>query len=76
MEFSRVQYWSGYSFPSPEDLPNLGIEPRSPLLQAHSLPADPQGKPKNTGVGTLSLLQRIFPTQEWNQGIASEFFTN
>ena len=68
MEFSRVQYWSGYSFPS-GDLPNLGIEPRSPALQAHSLPADPQGKRKNTGVGSLSLLQWIFPTQEWNQGL-------
>ena len=44
-------------FPSPEDLPNPGIEPRSPALQADSLPAEPQGKPKNTGVGSLSLLQ-------------------
>ena len=34
-----------------------------------SLPAEPQGKPKNTGVGSLSLLQQIFPTQELNQGI-------
>ena len=38
-------------------------------LQANSLPAEPQGKPKNTGVGRLSLLQRIFPTQESNQGV-------
>ena len=56
-------------FPSPEDLPNPGIEPRSPALQANSLPAEPQGKPKNTGVGSLSLLQWIFPTQEWNLGL-------
>ena len=41
----------------------------SPTLQANSLPAEPQGKPKNTGVGSLSLLQRIFPTQELNQGL-------
>jgi len=34
-----------------------------------SLPAEPQGKPKNTGVGSLSLLQRIFPTQESNLGL-------
>jgi len=34
-----------------------------------SLPAEPQGKPKNTGVGSLSLLQLIFPTQELNQGL-------
>ena len=38
------------------DLPNPGIEPRSLVLQADSLPAEPQGKPKNIGVGSLSLL--------------------
>ena len=37
---------------------------RSPTLQGDSLPAEPQGKPKNTGVGSLSLLQQTFPTQE------------
>ena len=42
-------------FPSPGDLPNLGIEPWSPTLQADSLPAEPQGKCKNTGVGSLLL---------------------
>ena len=40
------------------------MEPRSPTLQADALPAEPQGKPKNTTVDNLSLLQRIFPTQE------------
>ena len=69
MGFSRQEYCSGLPFPSPEDLPNPGIEPRSPTLQADSLPAEPQGKPKNTGVGSLSLLQGIFPTQELNQGL-------
>ena len=58
----------GSQFPSPADLPNPGIEPRSPTLQADSLPAEPPGKPKNTEVGSLSLLQQIFPTQESNQG--------
>ena len=43
MEFSRPEYWSGSPFPSPGDLPNPGIEPRSPTLQADSLPAEPQG---------------------------------
>ena len=38
MEFSRQEYWSGLPFPSPGDLPNPGIEPGSPPLQAHSLP--------------------------------------
>ena len=42
--------------------PNPGIELRSPALQVDSLPAELQGKPKNTGVGSLSLLQWIFPT--------------
>ena len=51
-------------------LPNPGIEPRSPTLQADSLPVEPQGKPKKTGVGSLSLPQGIFLTQESNQGLA------
>ena len=45
MGFSRQEYWSGVPFPSPGDLPNTGTEPRSPALQANSLPAEPQGKP-------------------------------
>ena len=45
----------------PGNLPNPVIEPRSPTLQADSLPAEPQGKPKNTGVGSLFLLQGINP---------------
>ena len=45
MEFSRPEYWSGQPFPSPGDLPNPGTEPRSPVLQADSLPAEPPGKP-------------------------------
>ena len=46
-------------FPSPGDLPNPGIKPRPPALQGDSLPAEPQGKPKNPGVGSLSLLQQF-----------------
>ena len=42
MGFSKQEYWSGLPFPSPGDLPDPGIEPRSPALQADSLP---------TGVG-------------------------
>ena len=62
----QPEYWCGYPFPSPGDLPNPGIKARSPALQADSLPAEPQGKPTNIGVGCLSLLQWIFPTQESN----------
>jgi len=71
MEFFSQEYWNGLPFPSPWDLPNLGIKPRSPALQADSLPSESPGNPKNTGVGSLSLLQRIFPTQESNQGLLS-----
>ena len=45
MEFSRPEYWRGEPFPSPGYLPNPGIKPRSPALQADSLPAQPPGKP-------------------------------
>ena len=67
--FSRPEYWNREPFPSPGDLPNPRMEPRSPALQADSLPAEPPGKPKNTGMGRLSLLQGIFPTQGWNSGL-------
>jgi len=50
--------------PPPGDLPNPGIEPRSPTLQEDSLPSESTGKARNTGVGSLSLPQWIFPTQE------------
>ena len=45
MGFSRQEYWSGLPFPSPGDLPDPGIKPRSPALQTDSLPSDLQGKP-------------------------------
>ena len=44
MEFSRQEYWSGLSFPSPGDLPDPGINPRSPALQAVSLPSESPGE--------------------------------
>ena len=50
------------------DLPDPEIKPRSPTLQVDSLPSEPTGKPTNTEVSSLSLRQRIFPTQESNQG--------
>ena len=60
---------SGLPCPPPRDLPNPGITPRSPTLRTDSLPAEPAGKPKNTGVDSLSLLQGIFPTQRLNPGL-------
>ena len=44
MEFSKQQYWSRLPFPSPGDLPNPEIEPRSPTLQADAFPSEPPGK--------------------------------
>ena len=45
MGFSRQEYWSGLPFPSPGDLPDPGIEPESPAMQADTLPSAPSGKP-------------------------------
>ena len=70
----RILKW--VAFPSPGDLPNPGMESRSPTFQADSLLAQPQRKPKNTGVGNPSLLQQIFLNQESNCHVAGRFFTN
>ena len=61
MGFSWQEHWNGLPCPPPGDLPNPGIKPKSPTLQADALPSEPPGKPKNTGVGNLSLLQGNFP---------------
>ena len=47
VEFSRQEYWSGLPFPSPGDIPDPGVEPGSPALQADSLPSEPPMKPLN-----------------------------
>ena len=57
MGFFGQDYWSGLPFPSPGDLPDPGIEPRSPALQAESLQSEPPGKPQWNIVGG---------TSEWN----------
>ena len=66
--FSGQEYWSEVPCP-PGNLPNPGIEPRSSTLQVDSLLSEPPGKPRNTGLGSLSLLQGNFPTQESNWGL-------
>ena len=63
----RILEWVAFSFS--KDLPSPGIEPRSPAQWADYLPVELQGKPENTGVGSLSLLQWIFLTQELNWGL-------
>ena len=68
MGFSRQEYWTVLPFPSPGDLPNLGIKPRSLALQADSLPTEPQGKPSQKGVISLKrifqLIKKIFGIKE------------
>ena len=59
MEFSRQEYWSGWPFPSPGDLPDPGIEPRSPAMQVDSLPSEPPGKPKETQISPKTLEPKI-----------------
>ena len=51
MGFSRQEYWSGLPVPSPGDLPDPGIEPRSPALQADALNSEPPGKPTQRNGG-------------------------
>ena len=64
---ARILEWVASPFSRGSSQPK--IKPRSLTLQADSLPAEPQAKPKNTGVGSLSLLQQIFQTQKSNQGL-------
>ena len=56
MGFSRQECWSGLPFPSPGDLPDPGIEPGSPALQADTLPFEPPGKPIDKMVVSYSFL--------------------
>ena len=53
MGFSRQEYWSGLSCPPPGDLPKPAIEPRSPALQADSLPFEPPQKPIKKRLGVV-----------------------
>ena len=64
---ARILEWVAFAFSRGSSQP--WIEPRSPTLQVDSLPPEPQGKPRNTGMGSLSLLQQIFLTQESNRGL-------
>ena len=65
---ARILEWVP-SIPSSRDLPNPGIEHRSPAFQADSLPSEPREKPMHTGVDSLSLLQEISLTQKLNQSL-------
>ena len=62
MGFSRQEYWSGLPFPSPGDLPDPEIKPRSPALQADTLTSEPPGKPQDK---CYSLFCNFLPLYEW-----------
>ena len=63
MGFSRQECWSGLPFPSPGDLPNPGIKPRSPALQADALPSEPRGKPMTNLDSVLKTREITLPTK-------------
>ena len=63
MGFSRQECWSGLPFPSPGDLPNPGIEPRSPALRADALPSEPPGKPMTNLDNILKSRDITLPTK-------------
>ena len=60
--FSRQEYWSGLPFPSPGNLPDPGVEPRSPVLQVDSLPSDPPGKPLYSAAAAAAKSLQSCPT--------------
>ena len=66
MEFSRQEYWSGLPFSSPGDLPNPGIEPRFPALQADFLPRELPGKP---------LQNTLESPQDWHENEENGVFS-
>ena len=63
VEFSRQEYWSGLPFPSPENLPDLGIKPGSPALQADALPSEPPSNTKNHNICEPFLFNLAFHSQ-------------
>ena len=72
MEFSRPEYRSGLAILVSRGSSQPRDRTQVSQIAGDSIPADPQRKPANTGVGSLSLLQQIFPTQELNPGIEAD----
>ena len=69
---SQQEYWSGLPFPSAGDLPNPGIKPGSPALQAESFPSEPQGKPRHEPRHLKTKPQRCVNKQTGGNQKASE----
>ena len=75
MEFSRQEYWSRQPFASPGNLPDPGIEPRSPALQADSLPPEPQGRPTDIYKGGINFKSiHVVDSADWVNYIFTDFF--
>ena len=68
--FSRQEYWSGLPFPSPGNLPDPGIEPRSPALQADALTSEPPGK---LNMGDLGSIPRLGQSHEEGKGYPLQY---
>ena len=74
MESSRQEYWNGLPFPSAGDLPDPGIEPRSPTLQADSLRPEPPGKPaKDTSKKPVEW-EKLFINHIFDKGLLSKMY--
>ena len=70
IEFSRPEYWSGQPFPSSGNIPNPGIEPRFPTLQAESLPVEPQRKPLRILIARNYLID--FSSDQFSHSVVSD----
>ena len=65
MEFSRQEYCSGLPFPPPRDLPDPGIEPGTPTLQADALLSEPPGKPQTICIILAKTIKGAFLVVQW-----------
>ena len=74
MGFPRQEYWNGLPFPSPGDLSNPGIEPRSPTLEADALTSEPPWKPNSASTRSLLFLSFIVPILGQNISLISPIF--
>ena len=72
MEFSKQEYWSGLPCPTPRDLPDPGIKPRSPALQVDSLPSEPPGKCLGGDDTSVTTILALYPASALTLGTARQ----
>ena len=75
MVFSRQEYWSGLPFPSPGDLPNAGMETRSPTVQADPLPSEPPGSTKTWDISKCQAVEAYMSYWDKEKGLGVRDFT-